>query len=82
MAISPQHLEKSFTDEVDRFEQEIDRMLSSQKIYKGQSISVKPPNGLNISHFEILRNKYITAGWIDVEYHSEQREGIWLNFKY
>jgi hypothetical protein len=82
MAISPQHLVQLFTEEVDRFEQEIDKLLSTQKIYKGQTISVTAPKGLNLTHYQILKSRYIAAGWIDVQYSSDQRDGEWLNFKY
>lgn len=82
MAISPQHLEKSFTEEVDKLEQKIDGMLSSQKIYKGQTLSVSSPYNLTSSHFTVLKNRYLTAGWTDVILRSDQRDGEWLEFKY
>jgi reverse gyrase len=82
MAISPKHLEEAFQQEVDYFEQNFDRILANKKITKGQSISIDVPTGFNLSHFAILKSRYIQAGWSDVTYNSDQREGSWLSFKY
>lgn len=82
MAISPQSLEEAFQEEVNYYEKKLDMILGNKKIIKGQSISIVTPSGFNQSHFQILRCRYINAGWTDVEYKSDQRDGEWLMFKY
>ena len=82
MAISPQQLNEAFLNEVKNFEDRIDKALSSKSISKGSSISMDIPSGMSGKHFEILKNRYISAGWTDVKWESDQREGSWLSFKY
>jgi hypothetical protein len=82
MAISPQQLNEAFLNEVKNFEDRIDKALSSRSISKGSSISLDLPSGMSHKHFELLKTRYISAGWTDVKLESDQREGSWLSFKY
>ena len=82
MAISPERLNKAFQEEVDNFEKVLDNLLSNQKIAKGGSIAIDPPQGMNSSHFGILKTRYLSAGWNDVKWNSDQREGTWITFYY
>ena len=82
MAISPKHLEDAFQDELALYEEHFDKILSTKKITKGQSVTVDIPMGFNISHFAILKTRYLNAGWSEVKWDSYQREGQWLTFKY
>lgn len=82
MAISPKHLEEEFQNEVTIHEENIDNTLAVKKITKGQSININPPKSMNRQHFLILKQRYINAGWTDVSWNSDQREGDWLTFKY
>ena len=82
MAVSPEYLNKAFNMEVDEFEARIDSCLSKQTIAKGEGISMDIPQGMNRKHFDLLRTRYISAGWSDVRMNSDQREGSWLSFHY
>ena len=83
MAVSPEYLNKAFLAEVDAFETKIDDSLSKKSIAKGESISIDVPQGMKIGrHFDLLRTRYISAGWSDVRMNSDQREGSWLSFHY
>lgn len=82
MAISPKHLEKSFQEELKKIENEFDKQLSGYQISKGQSIHITAPSSLTWPKFEILKERYINAGWVDVIWNSDQRDGDFLTFKY
>jgi hypothetical protein len=82
MAISPQHLNKAFLEEVGVFEKKIDSILVGKSISEGQSISLDIPSGMTSKHFDILKTRYVTAGWSSVIWESDQREGSWLTFTY
>jgi hypothetical protein len=82
MAISPDYLNKAFNREVDEFENKIDASLSKKTIAKGESISIDVPAGMTRKHFDLLKTRYISAGWSDVKLNSDQREGSWLSFHY
>lgn len=82
MAISPQELNEAFLEEVKGLEENIDRLLSKKSIAKGGSISLDVPSGMTNKHFEILKARYLSAGWTGVKWESDQREGSWLSFKY
>ena len=81
MAISPNLLDEKFMNEVSLFERAIDRKLSTLKVSAGGSVNVDPPNTMTSTHFSILKNRYLEAGWKDVVWNSDQREGDWLSFK-
>lgn len=82
MATSPKHLEEAFQNEVTKFEENFDRILSSKKITKGQSVEIDVPSSLTWQHFIILKARYVNAGWSDVVWKSAQRDGDFLSFKY
>jgi hypothetical protein len=81
MAISPNHLNENFMNEVDGFERRIDTILASKRIAPGGYVSVDCPTGMSHQHFAILKERYIKAGWFEVTMNSDQREGTWLTFK-
>ncbi len=67
MAIGPEQLEDRFKEEVDEFEMIVDRNLMTVSFSNGKStISITSPSGMSQSHFLILKNRYIKAGWKDV----------------
>ena len=80
MAISPNQLNENFMNEVDHFEKRIDTLLSSKRVSPGASVSIDTPTGMS-SHFNILKERYLKAGWEEVTWNSDQREGSWLTFK-
>ena len=80
MAISPNQLNVNFMCDVDVFEKRIDTLLSSKRIEPGGSATVDVPTGMSHSHFSILKERYIKAGWESVTWNSDQREGSWLTF--
>lgn len=79
MAISPQILKKNTEQEVDTFEKEIDAMLTKEKLY-GTSLSITPPKGMTIAHYQIMKPRYISAGWKDVRWTDSQRDGKTITF--
>jgi hypothetical protein len=82
MAISPRQLNEEFMHEVDLFESLLDEILAKKTITKGGRIVTGRPSGLTNDHFRILRTRYISVGWSDVKWESDQREGDWLSFVY
>jgi hypothetical protein len=80
MAIGPNQLNENFMAEVDFFEGKIDRALANKKVAPKSSINVDVPTGMSYSHYQILKERYIKAGWTDVKWYSDQREGCWLSF--
>jgi hypothetical protein len=81
-AVAPQALEKIFENEVDEFEKLIDKWLHTQKLYKGESVTLGMPSNMRSNHVKVIRERYVKAGWSDVTYHSDQRDGDYLTFKY
>jgi hypothetical protein len=82
MAISPEKLNEAFQKEVDILESILDQKLSKQKIAKGGSVTIGIPEGMSESHFEILRTRYISAGWTSIKLNSVLLEGTWITFHY
>jgi hypothetical protein len=82
MAVSPEYLNKAFLREVDELETKLDEQLSKKTIAKGEVISMDVPSGMTRKHFDLLKTRYISAGWSDVKLNSDQREGSWLAFHY
>lgn len=80
MAIGPNQLNETFMAEVDSFETRIDRELSVSKLAPNSSVNIDVPPGMSFSHFQILRERYLKAGWGEVKWNSDQREGTWLTF--
>ena len=83
MAISPTMLKENFTQEVDELEQYFDKKLSTVKLSTLQAytcIDTPKDRSFHKDHFIILANRYISAGWKNVEYVSDQRDGEYLKF--
>ncbi len=80
MAVSPQLLDENLQKEADEFEKKIDLQLTNSKLRPGGTLTLNVPEGMNYSHFEIIRARYIKVGWKKVEMKSDQREGTWLQF--
>ena len=81
MAISPRLLDEKFMKEVSRIEERLDEKLSTCSLGLGKKVSIDVPDGMNQSHFQILKSRYKEAGWKDVIWNSDQREGEWLVFE-
>jgi len=81
MAISPEELSTAYQEKLKRFEEEIDRSLMNKRGTQPNNINVDVPRDMSSRDFELIKIKYIQAGWKNVEYHSDQREGEWLTFK-
>ena len=82
MAISPQTLNEAFINQVNEFEKKIDESLSKKIATKGQTVSIQVPQGMSYVHFNEIQKRYQNAGWVEVRYNSDQREGTWLSFKF
>ena len=80
MAIGPDQLNANFKAELDTFENIIDQRLANQKLTPNSSVNVNVPSGMSFSHFQIIKERYLKAGWTDVKWNSDQREGDWLTF--
>ena len=82
MAIGPEQLKDSFKKDISEFEKIIDRLLVTQGDLSAKDyVCMSIPRGMSYAHFEVLRQKYLSAGWKDVKWNSDQREGDWLEFK-
>ena len=82
MAISPNHLNDAFIEEVNYYERAFDKQLAKEKITKGGSITISNvPMGYTMGHHKMIVERYKAAGWKDVEYNSDQRDGEWMVFK-
>lgn len=66
MAQGPDKLMIDFDAEVSNFERQIDTLLNGKVLYKGESISIPTPKGLNDHHLIALKERYIQAGWKDL----------------
>ena len=82
MAVAPQSLERNLNREADELELAIDSLLKGQKLYKGGSLTVSPPRGMSTTHFNIIRERYKAAGWSDVTWHDDQRDGAYITFTF
>ena len=80
MAIGPKQLNDSFLNEVSHYEERIDSSLANRRISPVGSTVVDVPRGMTYDHFKILKERYLKAGWSDVKWNSDQREGEWLSF--
>lgn len=79
MAINPNTFNQTLQDEAKSFEEQIDKQLPTCSPQNG-AVNLSVPFGMNNSHFQIIRANYIKAGWKDVTWESDQREGNWLRF--
>lgn len=80
MALGPQQLGNAFIEEVDALEKVIDGILKSKKLVPNSQISIIPPPGVTFAHFQILKERYVSAGWGNVKWHDDQREGTRMIF--
>lgn len=80
MAIGPNILSETFMKEVDHFEQKLDQLLSGKKLSPNSSVNVDVPSDMSYSHFQVLKERYIKAGWGNVTWNTDQREGEWMVF--
>jgi len=80
MAIGPNQLNANFLAELDTFENKIDHELANKKVAPNSSVNTGVPSGMSFSHFQIIKERYLKAGWEDVKWNSDQREGDWLTF--
>ena len=80
MAIGPNMLNESFMEDVEHYEKKIDQSLATRKVAPNSTVNVDVPSGMSYSHFQILKERYIKAGWGNVTWNSDQREGEWLTF--
>jgi hypothetical protein len=81
MALGPEIFNERFTEKIERIEQEIDRKLVGNSPTLEGILYIDAPRELDSLNFKIIKNKYLSAGWLDVEYHSDQRDGEWISFK-
>lgn len=81
MAIGPYQLTEKFSQDIDYFEKWIDEKLIKAKLAPGNTLSISPPPSMSDMHFKVLRERYISAGWSNVLFQSDQREGSWLEFE-
>ena len=79
MAIGPNELKRNLEAEAKAFEASIDASLSNSKLYSA-SISIAPPTEMNYAHFQILQPLYLKAGWKQVTWKDEQRDGKLIIF--
>jgi hypothetical protein len=82
MAVSPYDLEQKFEHELDVFETDIDEILNKKSLNKGGYITVPIPKNMTITHFNVLKSRYLSVGWYSVELISDQRFGSFLKFGY
>jgi hypothetical protein len=77
MAISPKQLNKAFLEEADKYEALIDNELRKKVLPVGGICQVEVPKGMTYLHFDLLKPKYIQAGWKDIKWNSfyDQRDG-------
>jgi hypothetical protein len=79
MAISPQALNETFKKDADKFEELIDNVLQKKSLSTNGTVIVPAPDGMTLTHFEILKPKYIAVGWKSLKwdsyYDQRDREG-------
>lgn len=77
MAISPKALTIKFQDEADTFERIIDNQLKEKTLTFNGIVTIAAPQHMEYGHYELLKPKYITAGWKNVKWNDfyDQREG-------
>jgi hypothetical protein len=81
MAIGPDVLTDNFMDEIELYEEKLDSILKTKKLPLNSSINLDIPDGMNITHFKILKERYLDAGWKGIEWNENQRDGQWISFK-
>lgn len=79
MAIGPGQLKANLSEEAYSFEPQIDALLKTEKMY-GLSITIIPPRGMTVAHYHVLKESYIDAGWGDLSWRDDQRDGTSITF--
>jgi len=79
MAIGPQLLKTSLKREAQKFEEKIDEVLRTRKLY-GNSVTVIAPEGMTSAHLDIIKQGYLNAGWTTVKWESNQHDGASITF--
>jgi hypothetical protein len=83
MAIGPEQFEQKFLEELALAEGALDRKLKEAIGRKyNDAIYIDVPSGLSVKAFKVLKEKYIEAGWEDVVWNSDQRDGESLTFRF
>jgi hypothetical protein len=83
MAIGPELFEQKFLEEVAHAEITLDRKLKDIiGRTHNDAIYLDVPSGLSFKVFKVLKEKYIEAGWDDVVWNSDQRDGESLTFRF
>ena len=77
MAVTPESLIKSLIKEVSDYEYKIDMALLDKTFYGG-SITITAPDGITHAHMQLLKKRYIDAGWKDIELKDNQRDGSYI----
>lgn len=80
MAVGPKQIEKNLEEEAINFEVILDSALNRKSVSPNGSVTLGIPSGMSYSHFQVLKPKYISAGWKNVNWHSDQRDGDYLEF--
>ena len=81
MAVSPKTMKAQMETDLDILEKEIDAVLKNSKIY-GNRVNIIPPKQMSYGDFQILRNRYIAAGWNEVAWNDSQHDGPHMSFSY
>jgi hypothetical protein len=72
-------LNVKFKEEADDFEKQIDFLLSNKRLSSGE-VTIPIPKSMLYTHFEILKPRYIEAGWKDLKWESFYDQGDQLNY--
>ena len=84
MAVGPETLDTAFNEEVKNFEAYFDQKITSMaSTYAGRNslrIDIPAERRFLYKHFMTLRDIYGDAGWDEIDYISDQRDGYYLKF--
>ena len=81
MAVSPEQLRANLENEAKTYEHLLDKALVNLKITNGSSVSVPAPSGMLYLHYQVLKDRYLKAGWGNVKWHNDQRDGDYIVFE-
>jgi len=83
MAIGPEKILQDIKASADEMEEHIDRCLPKSSNEAGRVfVGLDKCNvRLNSAVQDEIRRRYLMAGWASVEFHSDQREGSWVELK-
>jgi hypothetical protein len=60
-------IKNNFIADCDKFENEIDKILSIQKMY-GDDITIDSPDNFTQDHVSILKPRYLDTGWKQITF--------------